>query len=318
MSEDLAQTTSPHATHSAAHHRGALRVHRDGSSGDVAEVSPGTRAHPGDRRLRHPVPRGSTSPKSYSQKHCTRAVPVFQPSRHPSRNSDRSGNTVYVPADLCRLLRVKQLRTTVYHPQTDGLVERFNQTLKQMLRRVAVEDKRDWDLMLPYVLFGIREVPQASTGFIPFELLFGRQPRGLLDVAKEAWEQQQPAPQRSLIEHVAEMRQRIDRVMPLVREHLAKAQQAQQRHYDRAAQPREFQTGDRVMVLVPTAACKFLATWKGPYMVVEKIGPVTYRVRQPGRRNPEQLYHVNLLKKWVGTREQVVALATMEPGTGGC
>ncbi len=215
-------------------------------------------------------------------------------------------------ADLCRLLQVKQLRTTVYHPQMDGLVERFNQTLKQMLRWVAAEDKRDWDQMLPYVLFGIREVPQASTGFTPFEFLFGRQPRGLLDVAKEAWEQQQPALQRSLIEHVAEMRQRIDCVMPLVREHLAKAQQAQQCHYDRAAQPREFQTGDRVMVLVPTAACKFLATWKGPYTVVERIGPVTYRVRQPGRRNPEQLYHINLLKKWVGTREQVTALATVE------
>ncbi len=57
------------------------------------------------------------------------------------------------------------------------------------------------------------------------------------------------------------MRQRIDRVAPLVREHMVKAQQAQQRHYNRAAQPREFQTGDRVMVLVPTAACKFLATF---------------------------------------------------------
>ncbi len=215
-------------------------------------------------------------------------------------------------ADLCRLLKVKQLRTTVYHPQTDGLVERFNQTLKQMLRRVVAEDKRDWDLMIPYVLFGIREVPQASTGFTPFELLFGRQPRGLLDVAKEAWEQQ-PAAHRSVIEHVREMRGRIDRVMPLVREHLSKAQQAQQRHYNRAAQPREFQPGDRVMVLVPTAACKFLATWQGPYTVLERIGPVTYRVRQPGRRRTEQLYHINLLKKWVGTRDQLVALACTEP-----
>ncbi|KAI2645182.1 Retrovirus-related Pol polyprotein [Labeo rohita] len=86
-------------------------------------------------------------------------------------------------ADLCRLLKVKQVRTSVYHPQTDGLVERFNQTLKQMLRKVAAEDKKDWDLLLPYVLFGVREVPQASTGFTPFELLFGRQPRGLLDIA---------------------------------------------------------------------------------------------------------------------------------------
>ncbi|KAL1248849.1 hypothetical protein QQF64_022167 [Cirrhinus molitorella] len=70
---------------------------------------------------------------------------------------------------------------------------RFNQTLKQMLRQVTTEDRRDWDRMLPYVLFGVREVPQASTSFTPFELLFGRQPRGLLDMAREAWEQQ-PAP----------------------------------------------------------------------------------------------------------------------------
>ncbi len=216
-------------------------------------------------------------------------------------------------ADLCRLLQVRQIKTTVYHPQTDGLVERFNQTLKQMLRRVAADDRRDWDKMLPYVLFGIREVPQASTGFTPFELLFGRQPRGLLDVAREAWEHQLAA-HRSTLEHVREMRERIDRVMPLVREHLTKAQQAQQRHYDRAAQPQEFQPGDHVMVLVPTTACKFLATWQGPYTVTEKVGPVTYRVRQPGRRKEDQLYHINLLKHWVGTRTQLATLATSDPG----
>ncbi|KAL0164259.1 hypothetical protein M9458_040012, partial [Cirrhinus mrigala] len=215
-------------------------------------------------------------------------------------------------ADLCRLLKVKQVRTSVYHPQTDGLVERFNQTLKQMLRRVAAEDKKDWDLLLPYVLFGIREVPQASTGFTPFELLFGRQPRGLLDVAREAWEQQ-PAVYRTVVEHVRDMRSKIDRVMPLVREHLVKSQQAQQRLYNRAAQPREFQPGDRVMVLVPNAACKFLAQWQGPYTIEERVGPVNYRVRQPGRRQAVQLYHVNLLKKWVGDRDQMVALTLQEP-----
>ncbi|KAL0199892.1 hypothetical protein M9458_003079, partial [Cirrhinus mrigala] len=139
-------------------------------------------------------------------------------------------------ADLCRLLRVKQLRTTVYHLQTDGVVERFNQTLKQMLRQVTAEDRWEWDLMLPYVLFGIREVPQASTGFTPFELLFGRQPHSLLDVAREAWEQQ-PAAYRSVVGHVKQMRDKIDCVMPLVWGHLVKAQQSQQRHYNRAAQP---------------------------------------------------------------------------------
>uniref|UniRef100_A0A9J7WVP0 ribonuclease H n=1 Tax=Cyprinus carpio carpio TaxID=630221 RepID=A0A9J7WVP0_CYPCA len=215
-------------------------------------------------------------------------------------------------ADLCHRLKVKQLRTTVYHPQTDGLVERFNKTLKQMLRRVAADDRRDWDQMLPYILFGIREVPQASTGFTPFELLFGRQPRGLLDVAREIWEQQ-PTAHRTTIEHVREMRERIDRVMPRVREHLAAAQEAQRRRYDRAAQPREFQPGDYVLILVPTAACKFLAKWQGPYIIAEKVGPMTYRVRQPGRRKESQLYHINLLKRWEGTRTQVAALAASSP-----
>ncbi len=140
-----------------------------------------------------------------------------------------------VMADLCQLLQVKQLRTSVYHPQTDGLVERFNKTQKQMLRRVIAEDGRDWDLMIPYVLFRVREIPQASTGFTPFELLFGRQPRGLLDVAREAWENQ-PNQNRSLVEHVRNMRERNDRVMPLVREHLVTAQRAQQRLYNRPAQ----------------------------------------------------------------------------------
>ncbi|KAL1281540.1 hypothetical protein QQF64_000343 [Cirrhinus molitorella] len=66
-------------------------------------------------------------------------------------------------ADLCQLLGVKQLWTTVYHPQTDCLVERFNQTLKQMLRWLAAEDRRDWDLMLPYVLMSYVPVSREQS-----------------------------------------------------------------------------------------------------------------------------------------------------------
>ena len=126
-------------------------------------------------------------------------------------------------ADLCRLLQIHHLRTSIYHPQTDGLVERFNQTLKKMLRRVVTEDSRDWLLMLPYVLFAVREVPQASTGFTLFELLYGWRPRGLLDVVREAWEQQ-PAPLRTVIERVREMEERIRRVRPVVKEHMEAVQ----------------------------------------------------------------------------------------------
>ena len=200
--------------------------------------------------------------------------------------------------DMCKLLRVKQLRTSVYHPQTDGLVERFNQTLKKMLRKVMELDGRNWDQLLPFLMFSIREVPQASTGFSPFELLYGRRPRGLLDLAKEAWEHQ-PSPHRTMVEHVEGLRDRMATLWPLVREHMAEAQTAQARVYNRGAQPREFQVGEKVLVLVPTVECKFLARWQGPYEVIERMGEVNYRVRRPGRRQETKMYHVNLLKRWV-------------------
>ena len=209
--------------------------------------------------------------------------------------------------DMCKLLRIKQLRTSVYHPQTDGLVERFNQTLKRMIKKVMELDGRNWDQLLPFLMFSIREVPQASTGFSPFELLYGRRPRGLLDLAKEAWEQQ-PSPHRTMIEHVEGLRDRMATLWPLVREHMAEAQTAQARVYNRGTQPREFQVGDKVLVLVPTVECKFLARWQGPYEVIERLGEVNYKVRRTGRRQETKIYHINLLKKWVA-REALLSLS---------
>ena len=74
-----------------------------------------------------------------------------------------------------RLLGIKSIRTT---PTTDGLVERFNRTLKTMLKKFLSANGKDWDKWLPYLMFYYREVPQAATGFSPFELMFGRQVRG--------------------------------------------------------------------------------------------------------------------------------------------
>jgi len=80
------------------------------------------------------------------------------------------------------LLNISQIQTSPYHPQTDGLAERFNRTLKAMIRKLVSKEGEDWDRLLPYVLFAYCEVPQSTTGFSPFELLYGRYVRGLLDV----------------------------------------------------------------------------------------------------------------------------------------
>ncbi|KAJ8354155.1 hypothetical protein SKAU_G00217220 [Synaphobranchus kaupii] len=105
-----------------------------------------------------------------------------------------------------------------------------------------------------------------------------------------------------MVEHVEEVRERMATIWPMVSEHMAEAQTAQVRVYNRGAQPREFAPGEKVLVLVPTSECKFLAKWNGPYEVIEKEGTVNYRVRQPRRRPPTKVYHVNLLKKWVARK----------------
>lgn len=74
--------------------------------------------------------------------------------------------------DMYRLLQMKQLCTSMYHLQMDRIVKQFNQTL--MLQKVEKEDGKNWDLLLLYVHFTIREIPQASSGFTTFKLLFGR------------------------------------------------------------------------------------------------------------------------------------------------
>lgn len=87
--------------------------------------------------------------------------------------------------ELCRLLKVSKLVSSPYHPQTNGLVAKLNGTLKKMLKAYAVKEPSKWDKHLPYVLFAYREVPNETTGFSPFEMLFARQVRGPLAVLKD-------------------------------------------------------------------------------------------------------------------------------------
>lgn len=89
---------------------------------------------------------------------------------------------------ISSLLGIQGVKTSPYHPQTDGLVEIFSKTLKSMVRKVVNETQADWDQQLQFLLFAYREFPQISTGFLLFQLLYGHPVRGLMDVLKEAWQ----------------------------------------------------------------------------------------------------------------------------------
>lgn len=86
-----------------------------------------------------------------------------------------------VVADLLRLSSTTHKLTTSYHPQTNGLTERFNRTLTDMLSMYVSAHHKDWDLTLPYVTFAYNSSRHDTAGFSPFYLLYGREPTLPLD-----------------------------------------------------------------------------------------------------------------------------------------
>ena len=132
--------------------------------------------------------------------------------------------TAEVMKEVSRLLSLQQLTTTPYHPMCNGLVERFHATMKQMLRRMCAERPKDWDKYLPALLFAIREVPQESLGFSPFELLYGRCVPGLMAILRELWSGDVNDKQVLLVyQYVIELKERLEQTCQLAGENLERA-----------------------------------------------------------------------------------------------
>ena len=92
--------------------------------------------------------------------------------------SDRGANFLSeLLLEVCKLMGIEKLNTSGYHPQTDGMVEKFNSTLIGMLSKCVEKHGRDWDVQLPYVMFAYRVAVHESTQESPFFLLYGRDAR---------------------------------------------------------------------------------------------------------------------------------------------
>ena len=199
--------------------------------------------------------------------------------------------------ELYQRLNIASIRTSPYHPQMDDLVECFNQTLKAMLRKFTTADNHDWDKDLPYLLFAYREVPQASTGFAPFELLYGHNVWGPLDVFRDNWTAKAPE-QQTVVSHLLDIRTRLADYHDLVETNLRMAQQDQKRWYDKTARQRKLNVGDNVLVLLPNSTNKLLAQWEGPYPITKSLDPVNYEVNMFEKRKKRRVFHVNMLSQW--------------------
>ena len=131
-------------------------------------------------------------------------------------------------SELFQLLNIKKTRTSSYHPQCDGQVERMNRTLIELLALNVANPTENWDLNLGLVLIAYRSAVQSSTGFTPYFMLFGREMRLPLDVMYRP-----PEAMYNRYEYPSEVRKTLTDAYERARERLQLAHKRQKDYYDR-------------------------------------------------------------------------------------
>ncbi|UYV72318.1 hypothetical protein LAZ67_9002614 [Cordylochernes scorpioides] len=190
--------------------------------------------------------------------------------------------------------------TTAYHPQTNGLTERLNKTLTDMISMYVDVDQKNWDNILPYVTFAYNTARQETTGYSPFFLVHGREVETPLDSILPY----QPA--GTAEDYVGHLVTNAEDARMLARLNILQAQSKDKERYDKKHQEVTYKEGDLVWVFTPVRTVglseKLLKRYFGPYRVIRKISSVNYQVEgvtnTRRRRKTQDIVHVVRMKPY--------------------
>jgi len=150
--------------------------------------------------------------------------------------SDRGTNfTSQLTTELLTRLGCSPTFNTPGQPEASGMVERFNQTCKNMLSHVVREHKRQWHKMVPLMVWALREVPNATTGVSPYVLVYGRVPRGPLAVLKESWIGERDVAfhlGKPVDHYLSDLKAKLESAVNFAEKHSQQAQNSYSTHYN--------------------------------------------------------------------------------------
>ena len=196
---------------------------------------------------------------------------------------------------LCNLLGCVKTRTAPYHPESDGMVERFNRTCLMMLS-MFVNDRRDnWNELLPFVMHTYRTSVHESTGYSPFRLMMGEECSLPQDVSTDELRTNR---EEDVASHLFAtwVRDALEVAYDHVRQSLKRTAARRKRLYDVKAVNMKFPVGSWVLRYYPPAAQKKLGSpWVGPQQVVRMATGHTVGI-QKDPEAPIIFIHVDDLK----------------------
>ena len=201
--------------------------------------------------------------------------------------------------ELCQSLGIHKTRTTALHPQSDGMVERFNRTMEQHLSKMVGEQQDDWDKYLQLFLMAYRGAVHSTTGVSPAKMTFGREIRLPADIAFGKPEE----PKQTMPNYMSKFEEKMATIHRTARQNIGIISDQSKARYDRQTNAISFKEGDQVWFYNPQRkkgrSPKLQRDWEGPYRVVKKINDVVYRI-QKGPRLKMKVVHSNRLAKYNG------------------
>jgi len=194
---------------------------------------------------------------------------------------------------LNKLVGVDLRRSSAYHPQSDGLTERTNRTLGQMLRQCVSPNQKDWAAKLPAIEFALNSARSDSTGFSPFFLNAGRVPRPMI------WDSSSQYP------GVRAFAGKMKDALLAAHDALLAARVKMTRQANRHRRPTPFVVGDlaylstKNLSLPKGRSRKLFPKYIGPFRILQDFGNSTFRLELPAdlrRRGVQSSFHASLLR----------------------
>ena len=201
--------------------------------------------------------------------------------------------------------------STAFYPQTDGQSERVIQILGDMLRSCVIDYEGSWDSHIPLVEFVYNNSFQSSIGIAPYEALYGRKCRTPL-CWTELSEKKVIGP-----DSIQETEEKVK----MIRERLKVANNRQKSYADMKRKDIRYEIGGKVFLKVSLwkKVMRFGENGKlsprfiGPYEVIEKVGPMAYRLAlPPDLEKIRNVFHVSMLRRYRSDPSHVVSSETIE------
>ena len=219
-------------------------------------------------------------------------------------HSDQGQNfESHILSDLCKAFGVKKSHTTPYHPMGDGLVERMNRSLLNLLRSY-VDKEGDWEEHLQLLLFLYRTTKHATTGLSPYEILFGSNPpSGHIPCLPGS-----VIPEPS--DYSVSLKSKLLQLREMVDANIVESAEQQRQFYRSSETCVKLRVGQRVLLNNPTKG-KLDPRWTGPWTIRDLKGPTSV-VLSMG--TTERTVHINRVRPLLTEeREDQEALAAWAP-----